>query len=291
MTKILRSMLFLGLLAATAVVRADSPPVPAGDLSDEQRHAEFGKLAWQAGPFKGPVGEKARIAIPKDSRLLPQGKTDRFFELTGNLPEPGSTVVVQGDWFAVFSFTDSGYIKDDEKLDPDAILKAIRDRDDPSNEARAKRGLPKMHTVGWMVPPHYDGETRHLEWGLKIQPDDAPEPVVNYTVRLLGRTGYENVILVSDPQSLDHDVKDLKALLADFDFNSGERYAEFKPGDRVAEFGLGALIVGGAAAAAVKTGFWKVILGGILAAWKFIAVGAVALFAGIRKFFSGRKPQ
>jgi uncharacterized membrane-anchored protein len=63
----------------------------------------------------------------------------------------------------------------------------------------------------------------------------------------------------------------------------GERYAEFKQSDRVAEFGLAALIAGGAAALATKKGFWAIIAGFLAAAWKFVAaavIGVLAWFIG-----------
>jgi hypothetical protein len=45
------------------------------------------------------------------------------------------------------------------------------------------------------------------------------------------------------------------------------------------------LVTGGAAAIAVKTGLWKVIVGALAAGWKFIAAGAVALFGAISRRF------
>ena len=60
-------------------------------------------------------------------------------------------------------------------------------------------------------------------------------------------------ILVSDPNSLEQDIKAFRTALRGFDFVSGQRYAEFRSGDKMAEYGLAALIVGGAAAAAAKT--------------------------------------
>ena len=104
------------------------------------------------------------------------------------------------------------------------------------------------------------------------------------------RTGYEAATLVSSPDSLQQDIVAFKSALKGFDFNAGEKYSEFKQGDRIAEFGLAALVAGGAAAVAVKTGFWKVLLGGLAAFWKFIAAGVVALLAFFGKMFK-REPK
>jgi len=93
-------------------------------------------------------------------------------------------------------------------------------------------------------------------------------------------------VLVVSPDKLEAGVADLRKLLNDFEFNAGERYAEFREGDKVAEYGLAALVVGGAAAVAAKTGFWKVIVAGLAASWKFILAGVVALGATIKKLFA-----
>ena len=138
--------------------------------------------------------------------------------------------------------------------------------------------MPAINTVGWHVPPHYDPETKRLEWGVKLRQSDVGTDVVNYTIRILGRRGVMHVTLVSDPQELDKDIVAFKGALGGYGFVAGETYAEFKAGDRVAEYGLAALVLGGAAAVATKTGFGKALI-------KFIGIGVVALFGAVAAFF------
>ena len=57
----------------------------------------------------------------------------------------------------------------------------------------------------------------------------------------------------------------------------------------MAEFGLGALVLGGAAAAAVKAGWFKGLLVALAAGWKLVAAAAVAVFASIGKLFKRNK--
>jgi uncharacterized membrane-anchored protein len=277
------------ILAFATLLPAPSAHAQAERQSPEQRKEAFAKLPWQAGPANGTVGQKASLAIPASARLLPEASGARFLELTGNLPQPGQTILVKGDWWAVFSFSDVGFVKDDEKLDADALLKSLQDSDGPGNEERKKRGIPTLRTEGWAVPPHFDAATKRLEWGLRLRAEGEPQPVINYTVRVLGRTGYESVTLVSDADSLDKDVADLKEVLKGFIFNTGERYAEFKAGDRVAEIGLGALVLGGAAAAAAKSGWFKGLFAALLAGWKFVAAAAVAAMVGLGKLLNRKK--
>jgi uncharacterized membrane-anchored protein len=81
-------------------------------------------------------------------------------------------------------------------------------------------------------------------------------------------------------------IVDFKDKLSGFDFNQGERYSEYRQGDKVAEYGLAALIVGGATAVAAKKGFFTVILAFLAGAWKFIALAFVGGFAWIKSLFT-----
>ena len=250
-----------------------------------QKHNPLADLNWQRGPSSFSLGSRASIKLPTDAAALSGAESDKFLKLTGNLPTPGTSIIAGGDWWATFEFDDSGYVKDDEKVDADELLKQIKSSDGPANEERRKQGLPELYTDGWSVPPHYDAATKQLEWGIRLHGSDNPQPVVNYTVRLLGRSGYERVVLVTSPESLNKDVAEFKALLKAFDFNAGEKYSEFRPGDRVAEFGLAALVAGGAAAVVAKTGFWKVIVGFLAAGWKLIVAAGVAFLAWLGRLF------
>ena len=76
-------------------------------------------------------------------------------------------------------------------------------------------------------------------------------------------------------------------LLADLGYNAGKRYEDFNSStDHIAEYGLAALVGG---IAAKKLGLFAVIVAFGLKFAKVIAIGAVALGAGVIKFFR-RKP-
>ena len=95
--------------------------------------------------------------------------------------------------------------------------------------------------------------------------------------------------LVADPVQLDTAIGEFKGAIQGFAFNPGQSYADFRSGDRVAEYGLGALIVGGAAAVAAKKGFFAVILSALAAGWKLVLVGFAAIGAFVRRLFSRNK--
>jgi uncharacterized membrane-anchored protein len=81
-----------------------------------------------------------------------------------------------------------------------------------------------------------------------------------------------SAILVSEPAQFEADMRAFKAALANYEFVAGEKYAEYREGDKLADYTLGALVVGAAAAAASKAGIWKVI-------GKFLWIGLLAIGA------------
>ncbi|WUQ90862.1 DUF2167 domain-containing protein [Acinetobacter guillouiae] len=195
-------------------------------------------------------------------------------------------IVAKDDsWWATFDFEPSGYVKDDEKIDADALLKELKSYDEAANAERVRLGLDKLYTDSWAVPPKYDPASKHLEWALKVRGEDNME-TINYTVRLLGRTGVMSATLVSDPENLDRNIQAFKNSIKGFQYNSGERYTEFQAGDKVAEFSMflkSQMLVNHVSvlkkfliipqpfcpAVATKKGFWAVIAAFFAATWKF----------------------
>ncbi len=203
-------------------------------------------------------------------------------EMFGNIPtniENGLICPSDLSWFVVFEFTDDGYVNDDEKdsLDADAILKDLKAGNAAGNERRKEMGLETLTLLGWAVPPNYNPQTNNLEWATKLQGEDGGV-TINFFTKLLGRYGIMNATLVCNPDALDAILPDYQNLLTTYEYNSGNRYSEFKEGDKIAKYGLTGLIAGGALFAAAKTG----LLGKFL---KPILIGLAVVGAGIAKFF------
>jgi len=259
-------------------------------------HAEeenpVAKLAWQLGPGEGTIGDKAKIKIPEGFAFLGSEDTKKYMELLHNIPGDNEYVFAPTDmsWFAIFHFDPVGYVKDNETLDANAVLESVKQGTEQGNEERRKRGWATMSVVGWRFQPQYDKQMKLLEWAILAKEDSTHQDIINYNTRLLGRAGVMEVILVAAPESLDTSVATLKTVLSGYDFVAGQKYAEYKQGDRVAEFGLAALIAGGAAAVAAKKGFFAVIAGFLAAAWKFVVAAAIGVIAWLKSFF-GKKDK
>ena len=122
-------------------------------------------------------------------------------------------------------------------------------------------GVPALEVLGWAEKPAYDAATHRLAWAMSSRHKGAAadEPQgVNYNTYVLGREGYFSMNLVTALADLPQHRGAAQSLLAALAFDDGKRYADFVPGtDRVAEYGLAALVVG---AAAKKLGLLAVAL-------------------------------
>lgn len=262
--------------------------VCSSPLFAQSEENPLAELDWKIGPTTSKVGSVATQKVDDGYVFLEASEVRKFDELTQNLYSPDEVGVIapeDGSWFAVYSWDPIGYVKDDEKesLDSEALLDALRKGNVQSNADRRQRGWDEVTLVGWAREPHYDETTHNLEWATQFSSSDGP--VVNYNTRILGRGGVMSVMLVCDPEELPTVLPRFKSALKGFDYTAGNRYSEFRAGDHVAEIGLSALIVGGAAAAAVKTGAFKWI-------WKGLVLIAVAIGGFFKKLFGkGKKSQ
>lgn len=264
-------------------------------------------IDWQKGPLKADLSGLAEIQVPKGFLFTDRKGAQKLLELTQNIPsgkEVGAIVPqVEGDnskiWFVIFEFNEIGFVKDDEKgkIDQDALLKSIQEGTEESNEARKEKGWDAFHVVGWENPPFYDQRTNNLTWSIRGR-DDKGGASVNHSIRILGRHGTMNVDMVLGPEEYATALSAFNDLMGSFEFRQGTRYADYIKGDKVAEYGLTALIAGGAGALAVKTGFfmkmWKVVLAVVLALKKLLIAIFVGLGAAIKKLWSkirGRREE
>lgn len=274
------------LCAALAARPAHAQEAPPAEASDP-----VAELPWEIGPTTGRMAERAAIDLPEGFVFLGPEGARGFNELMENPPSGVDEFVVAPDdlrWTAYFWFDPVGYVEDDEALDPDAILQSIREGTQAGNEERTARGWETMTILGWSFEPQYDKQLNSLEWAVLAQMDQSGEQLVNYNTRLLGRRGVMHVILVADPATLAASIAEFKGLMPGYAFAAGERYAEFQPGDHVAEYGLAALITGGAAAVAAKKGWLAAIGVFLLKMWKLLLAALVGGGLFLRKLFGKR---
>lgn len=274
----------IGLIAA-APLAAQQTQNSVAERQQEDIARQIIAMPWiETGV--GAVGGVASIEASKKARVLNGDSVEHFMKLSGNLPDPGATLVAPKDlhWFSILDYSNVGYVTDKDSIDADALLKSLKTSQDAANTERQQQGLGQLTILDWAVPPHYDPTSHNLEWGLRLKGSDG-ENLINYSTRHLGRGGFISSVLVSSPDSFSADLAEFRASDKKLSFDMGSSYAEFRDGDKVAGYGLAALIAGGAGAAVVKSGAAKGFLVGLVAFWKLIVAGIVAALASLRKFF------
>lgn len=262
----------LGLLWIAQDSRADE--------SSDALWKQIDALHWQKGPTDVAALKNAKLQLPDHYVFLDSNEADDLLRLTENIPGDVPEQILAPDdlhWWASVDFSEDGYVKDEEKLDNDAILKTMQDATEQSNEERRRNGWGELHVVGWRHAPHYDTASKRLEWSLDLK-DESGHVSTNFQTRVLGRRGVTNFTLVTGPETLHADVAQFKSVLAGYQFNAGDTYAEFKQGDKVAAYGLAALIVGGGAVVAAKSGLFKVLGKFIWIALAAVGMAVVRLF-------------
>ncbi len=269
--------------------------LPFLGLAQESEGDDFiNSLGWVPGPATGDLESIASIDFPEEFVFLGGSDTGRLMEAFGNTitgQEVGLVAPPDLDWFIVFEFNEIGYVKDDEKdsLDSDAILSSIKRGTTEANEYRASRGIPPLNIIGWDKKPAYNEETNLLEWAVRAESEG--EEILNYSTRILGRRGVMEVALVVSPDQLDSTLVEFRKLLADYSFNTGQKYAEYREGDLVSKYGLTALVVGGAAVGAAKLGLFAWIAVMFKKLWKLLVLGVIAVVGGIRRFITGERAE
>ena len=249
-------------------------------------------IAWQGGPSTAELGQIAEIEVPRGFIFAGAEDTKRimgYFENPISGTELGflAPESEEDEWYVVFEFDDIGYVNDDEKgsLDTDAILEDIIEGTEIGNEERKERGWGPLTILGWEREPSYNPATNNLEWAIRLKNEDG-EVALNYNTRLLGRGGVMRVTLVGDPTELKEVIPTYASLLNGFSYQPGKTYAEYREGDKIAKYGLAALVTGGIVAVAAKTGLLAVLVKFLGKIWYVLVAGGAVIF---RKLFGGSK--
>lgn len=258
-------------------------------------------LKYQQGEIE-LRGGLAKLTVPEEFRFLgPDDAENVLVKLWGNPPSDtkplgmllpaGVTPLSTNCWAVTVEYSEDGYVKDSDAstINYDDLLKKMQKSISQGNPERQKQGYPAITLVGWAAPPHYDSQTHKLYWAkdLKFEGEDAD--TLNYNIRILGRHGVLELNAIAGVNQFAEIDRQTPQILGMVNFKEGNRYADFDPKtDKVAKYGIAALVAGGALAVAAKAGLLKALWIGILAFKKFIIIGAVALWALVKKVFSRR---
>ena len=275
-----------------------APPPPAA--ADAEPPGP--KYNWQSGPQAIDLGHELQLDLPADYAFLGMPEAKALMESLGNLYNEnllGVVIAGGGDspWFITVRYTEEGHVDDSEAIDADKLLKAIQQGTLEANEERVKRGFSAAHVDGWDEAPKYDHALHQLVWALTMKTTRGKDSL-NYSTRILGRRGYVAINLVTGVDRFASDRPQAAKILSVTRFKQGARYEDFdKKTDKVAEYGLMGLILGGVGIGALKlakvglfAAFGKSIWAFILIAKKAVVLFFVGIWAAIKKRF-GKKQE
>jgi uncharacterized membrane-anchored protein len=194
-------------------------------------------------------------------------------------------------WAVVITYGEDGYVKDNDAaaINYDKLLAQMKEGTQEVNKQREKAGYPPIELVGWATPPHYDQATHKLYWARELKFGDRPNHTLNYSIRILGRRGVLVLNAVASMAQLKEVEAATPSILAMVDFQDGHRYADFNAStDKVATYGIAALIAGGILA---KAGLFKLLWVGILAFKKFVIIAILAIVGYVKKLLGIRSDK
>lgn len=304
--KHLRQLLAAVLLCATTLpaIAASTPasaPAPAQAASDQpQQTAEqwLATLKPQHGNITLPSGI-ASLQLNSEFYYLSPDDTERLLtEAWGNPPglktlgmiiPTAVSPLAENGWGVIISYKNDGHISDDDaaSIDYAELLEQMKADDAEDNKERRQQGYAGLTLLGWAEPPSYDQATHKMYWARELKADDAEQTTLNYSIRVLGREGVLELNAVAAMADLQTIKQETPKILAFTNFTDGNRYADYDARtDKLAPYGLAALVAGGIAG---KAGLFAKIGVALLAFKKFIILGLVAIAGVLGKLFKRKQ--
>jgi uncharacterized membrane-anchored protein len=284
------------LVAALALLLCLSAGAQESDSKEEKVRKFLDSLNFRSGTVAIDEAH-ATLNLTSEFRFLDAHDAQRVLhdlwhnppdaEVLGMLIPAGAALTdAKNSWVVVISYSSDGYVSDAEAgaLDYDKMLKDMQQNARDVNPERQKQGYPAIELIGWATPPHYDATSNKLYWAKELNFSGAHEHTLNYDIRVLGRGGYLSFNAVAGMHQLGMVKERMPQVLDMAEFDAGQRYTDFDAStDKIAAYGIGALVAG---AIAAKAGLFAKLLVLLLAFKKAVIVGFLAIAAAVRKFFT-----
>ena len=257
----------------------------------DESDAFFSTLTPQTGEIKlAKAG--ATLNMGEDFYFLGSKDARKIIEQHWNNPEDDTVlgmIFAKGtnqdfyNYAVEVKFEKTGYVNDKDavNIDYDNLLNDLKKSARKSNSQREKLGYPAITVQGWAADPKYDSEMHRLHWAKLLKFDGQDSNTLNYNLRVLGRKGVLQFNFIAEETGLDAVNADLTKVAQIAQFDEGHRYSDFNATtDKVAEYGVAGLIVGGLAAK--KLGLIGILLLFLKKGW-FLIIAALAFIGKLFK--------
>ena len=295
-------------LSTTAMVACLSLGLSVAAAQEAGAEAEAQWRAW-AAEFEAGLDRRtgdvivARgevlLSVPDGYYYLDKQDARAVLEDAWGNPEDDSTLgmifpaglsPLDEDVYGVnLTYDRDGYVSDEEasEIDYDDLLADMQRATEGENGWRVENGYGRLDLVGWAEQPAYDPASNKMVWAKQLRFEGSEQDTLNYNVRALGRRGVVQANFIAGMDQLSQVREAAPEVMDMIFFTSGNQYADYQDGDRVAAYGIAGMVAGGAVLAK-KTGLIALVL---VFAKKFAVVGlaaAAGLFGAARKFFSSK---
>lgn len=300
--KHLRQLLAAVLLCATTLPAIAASTPASAPAASEQPHQtaeqwlatlnqQHGNITLPGGIASLQLNNEFYYLSPDDTeRLLTEGwGNPPGFNTLGMIIPTAVNPLAENGWGVIISYKNDGHISDDDaaKIDYADLLEQMKADDEEDNKERRKQGYAGLTLLGWAEPPSYDQATHKMYWARELKAEDADQTTLNYSIRVLGREGVLELNAVAAMADLQTIKQETPKILAFTNFTDGNRYADYDAKtDKLAPYGLAALVAGGIAA---KAGLFAKIGVALLAFKKFIILGLVAIAGFFGKLFKRKR--
>jgi uncharacterized membrane-anchored protein len=287
------------ITATWLLCAAFAMPAWTQEPSDVEQAAPAVSFEYQTGDIVLPnkvatlhLGEKYRYLNPAETNKLLMGWGNPGNPDTqGAIVPAGVDPMEEDGWAVILNYEAEGHVDDSDasEIDYDDLLAELKTGTEEANEARRENKFPTVQLIGWAKPPRYDSAAKKLYWAKELDFEGTDVRILNYDVRVLGREGVLSMNAVAGMPQLEQINADMEPIIKTAEFNAGYRYAEFNEDtDKVAAYGLGALVAGTAAA---KLGLFAKLGVFLLAFKKFIVIGLIAIGGVVMKLFGRKKDE
>ncbi|HEX5127379.1 MAG TPA: DUF2167 domain-containing protein [Rhodocyclaceae bacterium] len=274
--------------SAFAQEQADQPKMT--------REEFLASLKFQQGKIELP-GNIAALDMTKSFRYLGPDDAQRVLvDAWGNPPGTKTLGMIfpadvsplsENGWGVVITYDKDGHVKDDDanSIKYDDLLKDMQESTQEASAERKKQGYSEIALIGWAESPRYDKSSHKFYWAKELAFGGQNEHSLNYNIRVLGRNGVLVLNAVAGMNQIQQIKTEMRDVVAFTEFTPGNRYADFdSKTDKVAAYGLAALVAGGVAA---KIGLFGKLFALLLAFKKAIVLGLAAFGSAIYRFFGG----
>ncbi|MDC0032283.1 DUF2167 domain-containing protein [Pelagibacteraceae bacterium] len=223
-------------------------------LSDEEWIEVYENIDWGNGPTTiTHTSADARVKIHENEIYLTNRNLINQWLYYENGIDFGNQIeiyILNLDNFSARTygnFSKDGYIKIDDwnEIDHTKFIKEKKDLYMSSNDLREQSGADTITDVVWIYKPKLYRDKNIVEYSFKVtwrSKDGEMYNSTDSTVLHLGRYGYSSCTFVVDHRDYQLAKYTFEKIKDDYVFNDTHQYSDFKQGDKVAAYGIGALL-------------------------------------------------